>query len=104
MSHIQQLSITKTSLTDSSVLVIERSSKDNEQLDVFNNGQLVAYVVVEDDSLNVCELEIKLTNIDIKAIKELSEDYLTQEIIDTENEKAFAERYAVDYSEDQKVA
>ncbi len=103
MLQTQQLSITKTSLTESTVLVIQRSTDDNEQLDVFSSGQLIAYVVVEDDKLNVCELEIELTANDIKGIKSLSEDYLTQEIIDNENQAAYDNSYAVDFSQEQKL-
>ena len=103
MSTITHLSITKTSLTESAVLVIERSTDDNEQLDVFSNGQLIAYVIVEDDILNVCQLEIELTKEDIKGIKSLSEDYLTQEIIDNENQAAYDNHYAVDFSKEQKL-
>lgn len=104
MPTIQLLNSTKPSITDTQVLTIERSSEDESQLDVVSKGQILAYVEVEDGKLTVCELEIELTKEDVRRIKSLCVDFLTQEMADDTIEAEYAEYYAVNYREDQKTA
>ena len=96
------MSIKKPLVIDEMPVIVERSTEDSEQLDLFSKGKLLAYITVEDSSLNICPIGIELSKQDIKNIKSLCEDYLTQEIIDAEIQADYDLKYNISDADDQK--
>ena len=95
------MSIKKPLVIDEMPVIVERSTEDSEQLDLFSKGKLLAYITVEDSSLNICPIGIELSKQDIKNIKSLCEDYLTQEIIDAEIQADYDLKYNITDADDQ---
>ena len=95
------MSIKKPLVIDEMPVIVERSTEDSEQLDLFSKGKLLAYITVEDSSLNICPIGIELSKQDIKNIKSLCEDYLTQEIIDAEIQADYDLKYNISDADDQ---
>ena len=95
------MSIKKPLVIDEMPVIVERSTEDSEQLDLFSKGKLLAYITVEDSCLNICPIGIELSKQDIKNIKSLCEDYLTQEIIDAEIQADYDLKYNISDADDQ---
>jgi len=99
MTTIQHQIDTKTSKYVNTLFQAERSVEDSEQLDVHYLGNLIAYVEVGDDYLNVGELDSSLSTEDVQVIKNLSETFLTEEMQEQETQSSYDAYYAAKNSE-----